>query len=614
MAETKKQATSPDTTGNPAGHTITFIANSGQPMRNGQRVDLETLTVNTADGRKLVSQLTAADSLTVPLLVDHMASLTAQAGTVVSLQLTDKGLEATARLADTEAAALVWKLAEADALTNSFSITVTGNITNSVIRDGELTEISVVFLGMDAKALYISKNNFQPEGNIIMTDMEKQTTPEQTQTAPAAVSLDINAQDSQKLTDAVAQAANMIMGKIKEMTVQEGTGDTKDAPEDPVKPVESNNSAASVPAARMSAPAPAPVAQAPVRPRVSLAYTAPRSLQWKDSREGMAAFGRAILDNPNNKTGMMNEWRGQLAAHSYDLTGTENLIPQPVATGIQDAFNNGGCGLYPMLRKTQMMSWKLTPNMVGLNDANGAAQPYPRSKYGTTKQKQNITIAARDVNSDILAQYVEVAHGDIMRLSDSPADLVQYVSQELPNRLVNTIEKGVLFPVADATGTAAAFHDVYTDATGTPDALSSWLAGSMQAAGESPTVADLIKLNAMVTADGDRVLVTSRQTLAAIQLSIAGNGNFIGLSPDAVAGILGVQKVITPAWWTTAANLGALAIIMTPSHYRLVGSADVSSYSQFMLDSNTDRFLSEQFAGGSLDMMGSAAVLEPKAA
>ena len=608
MADQKKP-TPPENMASPAGHEITFIANSGQPMRNGQRVDLETLSVNTANGKKLVSQLTPADTLTVPLLVDHMASLTAQAGTVVSLRLTDKGLEATARLADTDAAALVWKLAEADALTNSFSITVTGNIANSVIRDGELTEISVVFLGMDARALYVSKNNFQPEGKTIMTDMKKQTTPKQKQTAPAAVSLDINADDSQKLTDAVAQAANMIMGKIEEMTVQEGQGDSKDAPENPVT---NNSAAATVPAAKLSAPA--PVAPAPARPRVSLARTAPRSLQWKDSREGMAAFGLAMLHHRGDKLGVRDEWRSQLAAHSYDLTGTENLIPQPVATGIQDAFNNGGSGLYPMLNKTGVMSWKLTPNMVGLNDTNGAAQPYPRTKYGTVKQKQNITISARNVDSDILAQYVEVAHGDLMRLADSPADLVQYVSQQLPNRLINTIEKGVLFPVTDATGTAAAFHDVYTDATGTPDALSSWLAGSMQAAGETPTIGDLIDLDAMVSAEGARVLITSRQTLATIKRSIAGDGNFIGLGSGAVAEIVGVDKIITPAWWTPAANLGALAIIMVPSHYRLVGSADVSSYSQFMLDSNTDRFLSEQFAGGSLDMMGSAAVLLPKQA
>lgn len=583
-------------------------------MRNGQTVDLTTLKVNTNNGIKLVKNLTEADRLTIPLLVDHEPSLTAQAGTVVSLRLTGKGLEATAKLADTDAARLVWHLAQADALTNSFSITVMGNVSGDVIKDGELTEISVVYLGMDANALYVSKNQFLPEGNSIMhiTENGEKQTQQQAQTAPAAASFDINAEDSQRLTEAVAQAANMIMGKIKEMTVQEGTGDKKDVPDATEKPVNTNNSAATVPAAKLSAPA--PVAPAPSRPRVSLAYTAPRSMQWKDSPEGVAAFANSILDHPNNKKGVMAEWRSQLQAHSYDLTGTENLIPAPIATGIQDAFNNGGCGLYPMLKKMNVMSWKLTPNMVGLNDANGAAQPYPRSKYGTTKQKQAITITARDVNSDILAEYVEVAHGDILRLRDTPADLVQYVSEELPNRLVNTIEKGVLFPVTDGNGTKAAFHDVYTDATTAADGLSSWLAGSMEAAAATPTVADLINLNAMVTADGARVLVTSRQTLASIQLSIAGNGNFIGLSPDAAAGILGVDKIITPQWWNTSANLGALAMIMVPSHYRLVGSSDVSSYSQFMLDSNTDRFLSEQFAGGSLDMMGSAAVLKPKTA
>ena len=151
-SETGKQP-QPD---NPAGHMITFIANSGQPMRNGQQVDLATLKVNTNNGIKLVKNLTEADQLTIPLLVDHDPSLTAQAGNVVKLTLADKGLEATARLADTDAARLVWNLAQADALTNSFSITVTGNLANSVIRNGELTEISVVYLGMDAKAVYVS--------------------------------------------------------------------------------------------------------------------------------------------------------------------------------------------------------------------------------------------------------------------------------------------------------------------------------------------------------------------------------------------------------------------------------------------------------------------------
>lgn len=266
---------------------------------------------------------------------------------------------------------------------------------------------------------------------------------------------------------------------------------------------------------------------------------------------------------------------------------------------ITDAFDKRGCGLYPLLKKMSIESCELTKNMV---DPPAAAENDPRSN------------GSRKVESKLLAQYVEVAHGDIMRSADSSADLVQYVSQELPNRLINTIEKGVLFPVTDATDTPAAFHDVYTDATGNPDALSSCLAGSMQAADATPTVADLIKLRAMVKADGDKVLITSTETLAAVQLSIAGNGNFIGMGPDAVASILGVAKVLTPSWWTDDSQMGAEAIILVPSHYLLVGG-DVNSYAQFTLDNNpdknTDKFWFKLPVGGSLDSARAAAVLTP---
>ena len=180
------------------------------------------------------------------------------------------------------------------------------------------------------------------------------------------------------------------------------------------------------------------------------------------------------------------------------------------------------------------------------------------------------------------------------------------------------IEKAVLFPSADAEIRAALFSvvaDADADATTGGDQLSSLMASSRKAEAETPTIADLIKLNERVTADGPRVLVTSRQTLAAIQLSAAGGGCFVG--PDVVASVLGVDKVLTPSWWTDDSQRGAEAIILVPSHYLLVGG-DVNSYAQFTLynntGKNTDEFRSEPFVGGSLDSAHAAAVLmTPKA-
>lgn len=61
------------------GHTLTFLANSGTRMTNGFTVDLATLQVPVNDGQlKLVTDLADSDRLTLPLLLDHMPSITAQ--------------------------------------------------------------------------------------------------------------------------------------------------------------------------------------------------------------------------------------------------------------------------------------------------------------------------------------------------------------------------------------------------------------------------------------------------------------------------------------------------------------------------------------------------------
>lgn len=262
---------------------------------------------------------------------------------------------------------------------------------------------------------------------------------------------------------------------------------------------------------------------------------------------------------------------------------------------ITDASDKRGCGLYPLLKKMSIESWELTENMV---DPFAAAENYSRSN------------GSRKVKSEPLASYVEVARGDVPRLRNTSADLVTYLTDELSARLVNMIEKSVLFPSVDAAGTPAALFSVMADATTNGNQLSSLMASSMEASGTTPTIADLIKLNALVDADGPRVLVTSRRTLAAVQLSAAAGGAFVGMGPDGVASVLGVDKVLTPSWWTDDSQPRAEAIIMATHHYLVIGG-DVNSYVQFTPDNNTVKFRSELLVGGSLDSAHAAAVLTP---
>lgn len=147
------------------GHTLTFLANSGTRMTNGFTVDLATLQAPVNDGRlKLVTDLADSDRLTLPLLLDHMPSITAQVGIIEKLWFDNTGLMAQARLSDNEQGRNVRQLASEGMLTNSFSITIDFDSDpdeNGVIHNAELVEISVVYRGADSKAVFRSLNDIE---------------------------------------------------------------------------------------------------------------------------------------------------------------------------------------------------------------------------------------------------------------------------------------------------------------------------------------------------------------------------------------------------------------------------------------------------------------------
>ena len=67
---------------------ITFLANSGKPMANGETIDLDTLQTRDPEtgANVLVKDLNASDSKNfLPLLVDHEWSVDKKAGEVRGL-------------------------------------------------------------------------------------------------------------------------------------------------------------------------------------------------------------------------------------------------------------------------------------------------------------------------------------------------------------------------------------------------------------------------------------------------------------------------------------------------------------------------------------------------
>lgn len=603
---TRKSFTHTGGTAKTEGRTLTFLANSGKVMCGGLTVDLDTLKAPLIDGTlKLVSDLDESDQLSLPLLIDHIPSVEAQAGTITRLWTTSAGLMAEARLSEVDNGERVRQLAADGCLTNSFSVTVEFNKQpgkDGIIYDSELVEISVVYRGADPRAAFTSINNRKENtmDNELMTKLAR--TVAQFKLDPdEAANLTTSVTDI--MTDAVADIKDAIDGQT-----DTSNGREQAAPEEPVQSankrplviINKSNRAAK---------------------QSGVASFSHSRETWLDSPDAMAAFERTLIDNDNKGVGAFHkEWSDTVSRNMADTAsfgvGTSDVdkfIPTEAITTISDALNTRGSGLWNLFRKTGMDRLTIGGNILGLSE-DTRAHGYPVASYGSQKKDQTLSFVRRELVADYTYKYITLNKGDIRR-TQKPGALLRYILSELPNYIVQTIERQVVLGGYDDM---AHFRSVTADAADAAAKKSEW-AGEKFARTytltEDTPLMGFVKASHMVRAQGNKVLVCNADTVADLLMSANANGNtYIALGgDDTLARALGVSQIITPEWWTTEDDREVAGVVMSASHYALVGDTSVESFTNFALQTNTNEYLQEIYAGGGLDAEKSAVVIKPKA-
>lgn len=587
------------------GRTLTFLANSGKVMCGGLTVDLDTLKAPLIDGTlKLVSELDESDHLSLPLLIDHIPSVEAQAGNITRLWTTSDGLMAEARLSEVDNGERVRQLAADGCLTNSFSITVEFTKQpgkDGVIHDGELVEISVVYRGADPRAAFTSINNrngdtMHPDlmSKLARTVAEFKLTPDEASSLTSSIT-DIMQDAVDDITEAVGTQTNN----------NEGDSEVTAAPEEPVQ---SANKRPLVIINKSNRTA----------KQSGVASFSHSRETWLDSPDAMAAFERTLIDNDNKGVEAFHkEWADTVsrnmadtASFGVDATDVNKFIPTEAITTINDALNTRGSGLWNLFRKTGMDRLTIGGNILGLSEAT-RAHGYPVTSYGSKKKEQTPSFVKRELAADYTYKYITLNKGDIRR-TQKPGALLRYILSELPNYIIQTIERQVVLGGYDDM---AHFRAITTDAA---DKSSDWsgdkFARTYSLTEESPLMG-FVKASHMVRAQGNKVLVCNADTVADLLVSADANGNsFIALGgDDTLARALGVSQIITPEWWTADDDKKVAGVVMSASHYVLVGDTSVESFTNFALQTNTNEYLQEIYAGGGLDAEKSAVVIKPKA-
>lgn len=585
------------------GHTLTFLANSGKKMSNGLTVDLTTLKAPLIDGTlKLVGELTESDRLTLPLLIDHMPSVEAQAGTITRLWTSDAGLMAEAKLSEVDNGERVRRLAADGCLTNSFSITVEFSERpgkDGIIHDSELVEISVVYRGADPKAAFTSINKRNGE-NMDQTLMNK--------LARTVAEFKLTPDEAANLTSSVADIMTDAVSDITEAIDDQTATQNSTEQAAPEEPTQSTNKRPLVIINKSNRAA----------KQSGVASFSHSRETWLDSPDAMAAFERTLVDNDNKGVEAFHkEWADTVSRNMADTasfgvgkTDVDKFIPTEAITTISDALNTRGSGLWNLFRKTGMDRLTIGGNILGLTEET-RAHGYPVASYGTQKKDQTPAFVKRELTADYTYKYITLNKGDIRR-TQKPGALLRYILSELPNYIVQTIERQVVLGGYDDM---AHFRAITTDAA---DTKSEWagnkFARTYTLTDDAPLMG-FVKASHMVRAQGNKVLVCNADTVADLLMSADANGNsFIALGgDDTLARALGVSQIITPEWWTAEDDKKVAGVVLSASHYALVGDTSVESFTNFALQTNTNEYLQEIYAGGGLDAEKSAVVIKPKA-
>lgn len=587
------------------GRTLTFLANSGKVMCDGLTVDLKTLKAPLIDGTlKLVSDLTESDKLSLPLLIDHMPSIECQAGAITRLWMTDAGLMAEAKLSEVDQGERIRQLAADGCLTNSFSITVEFNKRpgkDGIIHDGELLEISVVYRGADPRAAFTAINSRNNQnGDTMNQELLKKLA---RTIAQFKLTPDEAEQLTNNVTDIMQGALDDLTEAIGEQSESNNDGTTP-APEEPVQ-TSSGRQTIIINKANHAA-----------HQSGTVTFSHDRKT-WLDSDDAMIAFERALIDTDNKGVEAFHrEWADTVnrnmsdtASFGVNADNVNKFIPTEAITTISDGLNNRGSGLWNLLRKTGLDRLTIGGNISGLTEQT-RAHGYPVASYSTKKKEQVLSFVKRELQADYTYKYITLNKGDIRR-TQRPGALLRYVLQELPNYIVQTIERQItLGGYTDMDH----FRSVVTDAG---DKSSDWkgnrFALSYTMTDAAPLM-DFVRASHMVRAQGNKVLLCNADTVADLLVSANANGNtYIALGgDDTLARALGVNQIITPEWWTDTDDTTTMGVIMSASHYAVVGDTSIEAFTNFALSTNTNEYLQEIYAGGGLDAEKSAVVIKPK--
>ena len=326
---------------------------------------------------------------------------------------------------------------------------------------------------------------------------------------------------------------------------------------------------------------------------------------YLSSANAVKDFAKAIHTSASGEEFREN-WRAVLSKNG--VTGM--AYPEQVEASINTAWANAN-GLFMALRYVSPREFRIMYSAADTKDqlAHG-------HKVGASKKEQVIPAQGKKLSLQMIYKWLPVNRLD-MQAMEQPEVFIQWVTTELTERLLYTIERTIVAGDPNASVTADAitcFESIGTKTAADAFTLYYGLNTSTTAAKVTDLYKMLITAALEIRNNGrDTWLFINKTDLGALLTADFNvTGVPIGAGLDTLAARLGVAKVVAVDYLagslTKVGDAGTAAVFITPDLYYRIGG-DLFGDTWTIFEKNQQGYMAEVATGGGIAGLESTAVI-----
>ena len=596
-----------------------ILANSGDVMESGEIRDINNLYVMGYDGKlfKIADLATDPEKQTeeysVKAQADHgkiegellVPSIEKQFGSC-RVWLEDDGLHARMYFAnDDRLADHAWAISE-DA---SYSIGAdwfpdgyygTGYEIDEPI--GILREISMVLTGNDPRAKTIDHKPTEAEaqgrveegdgnnnnkGDSIMSKKLDELTPDEREAMQREMAEVINRFTADVPEDETEPTADEAP-EAEEATTEEApkAEEAEEAEEKPAEVEETKDGNMPV---------------LVIRDRVKQENFMSKSTDYLKTDAAVAAWGKALAGSNGDKAKFAADFKAIAKRDGIDLGENVSLVPEAVINAVTEQIEDEDRIF------SHVFHTGLTFEVAATADDEEGATGHVRGK---TKKEESVELAKRVLVPADLYKLMKLDHSMVkINGGVSSSAIVRYILREMPRRLFDTIDQGILVGGISSDSDESG----ETEFTALLPIIADIAAKNTYGDEYTPVAGDtaraiISKAASRVISGYDRTLITTEDKLTDLENSLNGT---MPVFPNGIVKtdprINGIRRIITPRW-LTAEMLGDYenGIVVDLPSYHTVGDDSAERLTDYDIDTN--KYVWELLAciGGGLVNKGSA--------